>query len=213
MGHAVHGLLSKVTYRSLAGTNVLWDFVELPSQVQENWAYTKETLDIFTKHYKTGETIPAELVKKLNDAKNFMAGWAGLRQVNFAKLDMAWHSQDPSGIHDVAAFEDAETAETSLFPRIGGPFSSSFGHIFAGGYAAGYYSYKWAEVLDADTFELFEERGLYDQLPAEAFKNEVLSRGGSEHPRILYRRFRGRDAEENALLRREGLIDPKNKAA
>lgn len=213
MGHAVHGLLSKITYRSLAGTNVLWDFVELPSQVQENWAFTKETLDMFTKHYQTGETIPEELVKKLNDAKNFMTGWAGLRQVNFAKLDMAWHSQDPSGISDVAAFEDAETAETSLFPRLSGPFSASFAHIFAGGYAAGYYSYKWAEVLDADAFELFEERGLYDQPTAESFKNEVLSRGGSEHPRILYRRFRGRDADEAALLRREGLLNSEERAA
>jgi peptidyl-dipeptidase Dcp len=145
MGHAIHAMLSDITYTSLAGTNVKWDFVELPSQVQENWAYTKETLDMFAEHYETGETIPVELINKLNDAKNFMVGWGGLRQINFAKLDMAWHSQDPSEIHDVAAFEDAETAETSLFSRLAGPFSTSFNQICAGGYAAGYYRYKWAE--------------------------------------------------------------------
>lgn len=213
LGHAIHALLSKVTYQSLAGTSVLWDFVELPSQIQENWAYTKETLDLFARHYETGETIPETLVQKLNETKNFMAGWTGLRQLNFSILDMAWHSQDPADIEDVAAFEDAATAETSLFPRLSGPFSNAFAHIFAGGYAAGYYSYKWAEVLDADAFELFNERGLYDQSTAEAFKNEILSKGGSEHPRILYRRFRGRDADPKALLRREGLINGKQKAA
>ncbi len=213
MGHAVHGLLSRVTYSSLAGTNVLWDFVELPSQVQENWCFEKETLDLFAAHYETGEKIPGELVEKINAAKNFMVGWAGLRQTSFGLLDMAWHNQDPGDIKDVAAFEDEVTAETSLFPRLSGPFSASFGHIFAGGYSAGYYSYKWAEVLDADTFELFAERGLYDPPTAESYKNEVLSRGGSEHPRILYRRFRGRDADPDALLRREGLLSSKGKAA
>ncbi len=213
MGHAIHGMLSKVTYRSLAGTNVLWDFVELPSQVQENWGYTKETLDLFAVHYETGEKIPAELIQKLNDAKNFMVGWSGLRQVGLATLDMAWHSQDPKDISDVAAFEDAATADTALFPRLAGPMSTHFSHIFAGGYSAGYYSYKWAEVLDADAFELFLERGLYDRPTAEAFKNEVLSKGGSEHPTVLYRRFRGRDADPDALLRREGLISKKAKAA
>lgn len=205
MGHAVHGLLSRVTYQSLAGTNVKWDFVELPSQLQENWTYQKETLDMISGHYKTGEKIPAELIDKLNAAKNFMAGWAGLRQVNFCSLDIAWHTADPTKISDVAAFEDQATADTALFPRMAGPFSVSFSHLFAGGYSAGYYSYKWAEVLDADAFELFLEKGLYDRESAEAYKREVLSRGGSEHPRILYRRFRGRDADPDALLRREGL--------
>lgn len=209
MGHAVHGLLSQVQYRSLAGTNVLWDFVELPSQAQENWVYEKETLDLFAAHYQTGERIPAGLIKKLNDSKNFMGGWAGLRQVNLATVDMAWHSTDPAAINDVAAFEDSVTKDTSLFPRLAGPTSTSFSHIFAGGYAAGYYSYKWAEVLDADTFELFEQKGLYDPESAEAYKNEILSRGGSEHPRVLYRRFRGRDADPDALFRREGLIGKK----
>lgn len=211
MGHAIHALLSNVTYRSHSGTSVLWDFVELPSQVQENWCYEKETLDLFAAHYETGEKIPADLIKKIRDAQHFMVGWTGLRQVNFGYLDMAWHSQNPSEIHDVAAFEDAAVADTSLFPRLAGPASCSFGHIFGGGYSAGYYSYKWAEVLDADTFELFKERGLYDRKTADAYKNEILARGGSEHPKILYQRFRGRDADPDALLRREGLL--KSKAA
>lgn len=206
MGHAVHALLSDVTYQSLSGTNVLWDFVELPSQLQENWAYTKETLDMFARHYQTGETIPETLIKKLNNAKNFMAGWNGLRQISLATIDMAWHAQDNKDVSDVAAFEDEATKDTSLFPRLAGPVSTSFGHIFAGGYSAGYYSYKWAEVLDADVFEAFLENGLYDNETAEKFKALVLSRGGTEHPNILYNRFRGRDADEEALLRREGLL-------
>jgi peptidyl-dipeptidase Dcp len=206
MGHAIHALLSNVTYRSLAGTSVLYDFVELPSQVQENWCYEKETLDLFAAHYQTGEKIPADLIEKVRSAMNFMVGWTGLRQLNFAQLDMAWHAQDTSKITDVAAFEDAACAETTMFPRMAGPSSTSFTHIFGGGYSAGYYSYKWAEVLDADTFELFKERGLYDRKTADAYKNEILSRGGSEHPKILYERFRGRDADPDALLRREGLL-------
>ena len=209
MEHAIRGLLSDVKYRSLSGTNVLWDFVELPSQAQENWVYEKETLDLFAAHYQTGVKIPVDLIKKLNDSKNFMGGWAGLRQVNLATIDMTWHSSDPANVTDVAAFEDAAAKDTSLFPRLAGPVSTAFSHIFAGGYAAGYYSYKWAEVLDADTFELFEQKGLYDPEAAEAYKNEILSRGGSEHPRVLYRRFRGRDADPDALFRREGLIGKK----
>ncbi len=206
MGHAIHGLLSDVTYSSLAGTNVKWDFVELPSQVQENWVYERETLDMISGHYKTGKKIPGDLIEKLQESRNFMVGWAGLRQVNFAFLDMAWHTTDPARIRDVAAFEDKITADTSLFPRLAGPFSASFSHLFAGGYSAGYYSYKWAEVLDADTFELFLENGLYDSKTAQAYRDLVLARGGSEHPRILYARFRGRDADPDALLRREGLL-------
>lgn len=207
MGHAVHGLVSDVTYASLAGTNVKWDFVELPSQVQENWVYQKETLDMLSGHYQTGEKIPAILIEKLKASKNFMAGWAGLRQVNFGVLDMAWHTADPADITDVAMFEDKATAGTTLFPRLSGPQSSAFSHLFAGGYGAGYYSYKWAEVLDADAFELFMQRGLYDQKTARSYRREVLARGGSEHPAVLYRRFRGRDADPDALLRAEGLLD------
>lgn len=206
MGHAMHMMLSKVTYASHAGTSVLWDFVELPSQVQENWAYTKETLDLFARHYKTGEAIPEELIHKVQDSKNFFVGWMGLRQSNLGLLDMAWHTADPKTITDVAAFEDDVTKGSTLFPRMAGPASTSFGHIFGGGYSAGYYSYKWAEVLDADTFELFEQKGLYDPETAAKYRDEILAKGGSEHPSILYRNFRGRDADPDALLRREGLI-------
>ncbi len=205
MGHAIHALLSDVTYSSHAGTSVKWDFVELPSQLQENWCYEKETLDLFASHYETGEKIPAELIDKLRAAKNFMGGWAGLRQVSFGLLDMAWYSTDPSTVSDPAAFEDKVMKDVSLFPRYAGPMSSSFNHIFAGGYSAGYYSYKWAEVLDADAFEAFLENGLYDRKTADLYKNEVLSQGGSQPPQVLYRNFRGRDADPDALLRREGL--------
>lgn len=215
MGHAIHGLLSNVTYRSVAGTNVLWDFVELPSQQQENYCYKKETLDLFASHYETGEKIPQELIDKLNNAKNFMSAWAGLRQVSLGYLDMAWYATKEMDIEniDIIEFEDEATKDTTLFPRFAGPQSSSFSHIFAGGYSAGYYSYKWAEVLDADSFELFEEQGLYDSKTAQAYKEEILSKGGSEHPSILYKNFRGRNADPKALLRREGLLDKKSKAA
>lgn len=209
MGHAVHMLVSDVTYASQAGPNVLWDFVELPSQVQENWASTKQTLDLFARHYKTGETIPADLIDKLNAAKNFMTGWGGLRQAAFSLMDMAWHTADPATIDKVADFEDEATKEARLFPRLAGPISTSFSHIFGGGYAAGYYSYKWAEVLDADTFELFSEKGLYDDATARAYREKILARGGSEEPDVLYRDFRGRDADPAALLRREGLLGDK----
>jgi peptidyl-dipeptidase Dcp len=208
MGHAVHGLLSDVTYRAHAGTSVLWDFVELPSQLQENWCYEKEVLDTFAEHYETKEKIPAELVAKLRKAKNFMAGIGGLRQVGLSLLDMAWHTcPNPENIKDVASFEDEAIKDTTLFPRLAGPTSTSFGHIFAGGYSSGYYSYKWAEVLDADAFELFLEKGLYNQEVAQSYKNNILSRGGSEKPDVLYKRFRGRDADPSALLRREGLLN------
>lgn len=206
MGHAIHALLSDVTYRSLAGTSVKWDFVELPSQLQENWCYEPETLALFARHYETGAPLPEDLIARLRAAKTFMVGWAGLRQVGFGLLDMAWHAGDPSGITDVAAFEDQVMAGTALFPRLAGPMSTSFNHIFAGGYSAGYYSYKWAEVLDADAFEAFLETGLYDPKTAQAYKDTVLTRGGTEPPQDLYRRFRGRDADPQALLRREGLI-------
>ncbi|MFK7839842.1 MAG: M3 family metallopeptidase [Bdellovibrionales bacterium] len=207
MGHATHALLSNVKYSSNPGTSVLWDFVDLPSQVQENWCYEKETLDMFAEHYETGEKIPTDLIQKLQAAKNFMGGWGGLRQTNFGYLDMGWHTCDPSTIDDVGEFEDKITEGLSLFPRLAGPMSSSFSHIFAGGYSAGYYSYKWAEVLDADTFEAFLENGLYDQKTANAYKDEILAKGGSEDPEILYRNFRGRNADPDALLRREGMID------
>lgn len=207
MGHAVHGLLAEGTFSSLSGTNVLWDFVELPSQVQENWLYEEEPLNSFARHYETGEKIPADLIQKLRAAKNFMVGWGGLRQMGFSILDMEWHMRDPETISDIIAFEDEVMKDAMLFPRFGGSASTSFSHIFAGGYSAGYYSYKWAEVLDADTFELFLEKGLYDRDTADRYRREILAKGGTEHPLVLYRRFRGRDADPQALLRREGLSD------
>lgn len=207
MGHAIHNLLSKCTYQSTSGTNVLWDFVELPSQIQENWIYEPETLNRFATHYKTGEKIPEELIKKLNEAKNFMAGYMGLRQTNFGILDMAWHTNAPSTIKDVAEFEDNVTQDLSLFPRYAGPASTAFNHIFAGGYSAGYYSYKWAEALDADAFETFKEGGLYNQETAKRYRNEILAKGGSSDPAELYKAFKGRDPDPEALFRREDLID------
>lgn len=205
MGHATHALLSRVRYRSLAGTSVKWDFVELPSQLQENWGYVREALDGMSGHYETGAKIPDVLFDKLCAAKRFMVGMGGLRQVAFATLDMAWHG-GPVNATDVAAVEDEALEGLTLFPRLGGPSSAAFSHIFAGGYSSGYYSYKWAEVLDADAFEAFAEKEFYDEDVAKRLIDHILSRGGTEHPKILYHRFRGRDADPQALLRREGLI-------
>ncbi|MBK9323949.1 MAG: M3 family metallopeptidase [Bdellovibrionaceae bacterium] len=206
-GHALHGMLSDCTYRSLSGTSVYWDFVELPSQIMENWAGEKEGLDIFARHYQTNDPIPAELVEKIKKSEKFQAGWTSLRQLQFAMLDMAWHSQDPVKISDVDAFEVIATENTRVLPKIPGTNSScSFSHIFAGGYSAGYYSYKWAEVLDADAFEYFKEEGLFNPKVANKFKEHVLSRGGTEHPMDLYKKFRGREPDPKALLRRDGLI-------
>lgn len=205
MGHAMHDMLSNVTYQGMAGTSVKHDFVELPSQLQENWCFEKETLDLLSGHYETGEKIPQELVEKLIAAKNFMAGWFGLRQTNFGILDMAWHTANPAQIENVESFEDTATRETSLFPRLAGPFSTSFLHLFAGGYAAGYYSYKWAEVLEADAFELFLDKGLYNPDIAQSYRHNILAKGGTEDPNILFQRFRGREADSKALFRREEL--------
>lgn len=206
-GHALHGLLSKVNYRSLSGTNVYWDFVELPSQIMENWAGEKEGLDIFARHYETNEPIPAELVKKIKMADKFQAGWMSLRQISFAWLDMKWHTANPKDIGDVDQFENDATAATRLIPKeLGTNQSCSFSHIFSGGYAAGYYSYKWAEVLDADAFEFFKEKGLFNSEVATKFKNSILSRGGTAHPMDLYKEFRGREPDPNSLLRRDGLV-------
>lgn len=206
-GHALHGLLSECTYKTVSGTNVYWDFVELPSQIMENWAEEKESLDLFARHYQTNETIPAELIAKIKKAAQFQAGWMSLRQLNFGLLDMTWHSQDPDKIKDVDKFETEATSASRLLPKVENTNTScGFGHIFAGGYSAGYYSYKWAEVLDADAFEYFKEKGLYDQTVAKKFRDHILSRGGSEHPMELYKKFRGREPDPNALLRRSGLI-------
>ncbi|EQC49577.1 peptidase family M3 [Bacteriovorax sp. BSW11_IV] len=206
-GHGLHGMLSNCKYKSLAGTNVFWDFVELPSQVLENWAYEKECLDLFAKHYQTGELIPEELVQKLKDSANFGEGYMTIRQLTFGLLDMAWHSGNPSDISDVMAFEAKATESVKLLPKIPGTSSScAFSHIFAGGYSAGYYSYKWAEVLDADAFEYFKENGIFNKEIGKKFRDNVLSRGGSEHPMELYKKFRGAEPNTDALLRRAGLI-------
>ncbi|NDD91221.1 M3 family peptidase [bacterium] len=203
-GHALHGLLSECTYRSVAGTNVYWDFVELPSQIMENWTEQKESLDLFAKHYETGEALPDELAHKIKQSSRFMAGWYCMRQLAFARLDMAWHSKDPAPVKDVEGFEKSVLAGTQVLPRIDGTsISTSFSHIFAGGYSAGYYSYKWAEVLDADAFSYFQEHGLFDREVAKKFREHVLSKGGSEHPSVLFERFRGRSPDADALIRRD----------
>jgi Zn-dependent oligopeptidase len=206
-GHALHGMLANGTYESLSGTNVYWDFVELPSQVLENWCYEKECLDLFAEHFETGEKLPQEYIERIKNSANFQSGLQMLRQLSFGKLDMAWHSKDPSGIADIAEFENNAVAETDLFPKVAeGNTSCQFSHIFQGGYSAGYYSYKWAEVLDADAFEAFKEKGIFNKEVADAFKEYVLSAGGREHPAELYRKFRGKDPDPKALLRRAGLI-------
>lgn len=206
-GHALHGMLAEGQYPSITGTSVYWDFVELPSQIMENWVGEKEGLDVFARHYETNEPIPSDLVAKLKRAQKFQTGWMTMRQLQFGILDMAWHSTDPKAISDVDAFENQATQETRLLPKVAGSNTSvAFSHIFAGGYSAGYYSYKWAEVLDADAFEYFLEKGIFNQEVANKFKENILSKGGSEHPMDLYKKFRGREPDPNALLRRDGLI-------
>ncbi len=206
-GHALHGLLSKCHYKSVASPNVYWDFVELPSQILENWCYEKECLDMFAEHYETGEKIPDELITKLNDARKFLEGYGCVRQLSFGMLDMLWHdARDKSEVSSIEAIEKQIKKETELIPNnVDGFKSCSFGHIFAGGYSAGYYSYKWAEVLDADAFEAFKEKGIFNKEVATKFKDEVLSKGGSEHPMELYKRFRGKEPAVAALMRRSGF--------
>ena len=208
-GHALHGMLSDTTYESLASPNVFWDFVELPSQIFENWCYEKECLDLFARHYETGETIPDELISKLRSSSTYHEAYATLRQLSFGMLDMAYHhmgSDRQGDVSDIRKFEHDALKRTDLFPEVSGAcMSTQFGHIFAGGYAAGYYSYKWAEVLDADSFALFQEKGVFDHETATAFRTHILSRGGTEHPMDLYLRFRGKEPTSEALLRRAGL--------
>jgi peptidyl-dipeptidase Dcp len=205
-GHALHGMLANTQFGSLSGTNVYWDFVELPSQVMENWAYEKECLDLFARHYETNEKIPVELIQKIKDSSNFHTGRMALRQVGFSLLDMAYHKADPSNITDIEAFEKNAVSKTELFPLVSGTsMSASFSHIFAGGYSSGYYSYKWAEVLDADAFEYFQQNGIFNREIANRFKETVLSKGGSVHPMELYKQFRGQEPKVEALLKRSGL--------
>ncbi len=206
-GHALHGMLARGKYGSLSGTNVYWDFVELPSQILENWTLEKECLDLFARQYKTGETLPSELVKRLKDSANFQAGYATTRQVAFGLLDMAYHGVDPSGITNIGDFEKAIFEKVEVLPQIKETnMTCQFSHIFNGGYSSGYYSYKWAEVLDADAFEYFKEKGIFSEEVAGKFHDNILSKGGSEHPMVLYKKFRGREPDPKALLRRAGLL-------
>ena len=204
-GHALHGMLAKGEYGSLAGTNVFRDFVELPSQIMENWATEKEYLDLWAKHYKTGETMPSELVEKIIAAKNYLAAYANVRQLSFGMTDMAWHTLTAPYEGDVEQFEKRAMAPTQVLPAVAGSaMSPSFGHIFSGGYAAGYYGYKWAEVLAADGFSLFKEKGIFDSKSAAKFR-ALLQAGGTEHPMTLYVRFRGHKPQTKALIDQMGL--------
>ncbi|SHJ23621.1 peptidyl-dipeptidase Dcp [Tangfeifania diversioriginum] len=205
-GHALHGMLANATYSALSGTNVYHDFVELPSQIMENWAVEKDFLDRFAEHYETGEKIPADLVERIKASGNFLEGYQTLRQLSFGYLDMAWHTQQQPFNDDVKSFEEAAWKKTQIFPKVEGTcMSTQFGHLFAGGYAAGYYGYKWAEVLDADAFSLFREKGLFNREVATSFRKNILEKGGTEHPMTLYKRFRGKEPTVDALMERGGL--------
>ncbi|MDC6366545.1 MULTISPECIES: M3 family metallopeptidase [Flavobacteriaceae] len=206
-GHGLHGMLANTTYPGLSGTSVYWDFVELPSQVMENWCYEKEALELFAFHYETGELIPMELIQKIKESATFQEGMATLRQLSFGFLDMAWHGKNPNQIKDVKAYETKAFEGTNLFPETPETcMSTAFSHIFQGGYSSGYYSYKWAEVLDADAFAYFKENGIFNKEIANKFKEHVLSKGGTENPMVLYKRFRGVEPKIEALLERAGLL-------
>ena len=206
-GHCLHSLLSEGTYSSLTGTNVVRDFVELPSQIMENWAFEKEFLNTFARHYQTGELIPEEYIDRLLAAKNYQAGYAFVRQLQFGILDMAWHSGENLPQTGVAEFEASVCAPNAVVPIIDGTaMSPSFTHIFSGGYSAGYYSYKWAEVLSADAFDYFRQEGVFNREIAGSFRRNILSRGDMEDADVLYRKWRGRDATADALLESEGLV-------
>lgn len=205
-GHSLHGMFANTTYASLSGTNVYWDFVELPSQFMENFAVEKEFLHTFARHYQTGELIPDELVQRIVNSRNFNAAYACLRQVSFGLLDMAWYTRTTPFEGDVMAYEKQAWARAQILPSVEDTcMSTQFSHIFAGGYSAGYYSYKWAEVLDADAFSLFKKQGIFDQKTAFSFRENILSRGGTEHPMTLYKRFRGQEPTIDALLIRNGI--------
>lgn len=207
-GHALHGMLANTQYPTLSGTSVFWDFVELPSQIMENWCYEEEALNLFAKHYETGETIPMEYVEKIKESAAFMEGMATVRQLSFGMLDMGWHGQDPNGITAVKPFEVEQFKSTVLFPDVeDNAMSPSFSHIFNGGYSSGYYSYKWAEVLDADAFDYFKQNGIFNKEVAKKFKDNILSKGGTVHPMKLYMAFRGQEPSVEPLLKRAGLLD------
>ena len=207
-GHALHGMFANTTYQSLSGTNVYWDFVELPSQIMENFAIEKEFLNTFAKHYQTNEPIPAEIIQRIVDASNFNVAYACLRQLSFGLLDMAWYTRTEPFDGDVRTYEKEAWEKTQVLPNIEETcMTVQFSHIRAGGYAAGSYSYKWAEVLDADAFSLFKEKGIFNPETANSFREHVLSKGGTEHPMVLYKRFRGQEPSIDALLKRNGIIN------
>lgn len=205
-GHSLHGMFANTTYKSLSGTSVFWDFVELPSQFMENYAVEKEFLHTFARHYKTGELLPDELVQSIIDSQNFNVAYACLRQVSFGLLDMAWYTRQEAFDGDVEAYERKAWEKAQVLPQVENTcMSVQFSHIFAGGYAAGYYSYKWAEVLDADAFALFKQNGIFDSSTAASFRENILAKGGTEHPMTLYKRFRGQEPTIDALLIRNGI--------
>lgn len=206
-GHALHGMLANTTYPSLSGTSVFWDFVELPSQIFENWCYEPEALALFAKHYKTGEIIPQDYISKIKASASFQEGIATMRQISFGMLDMAFHANNPTEISNVKQFEKSVFEPTTLYPDVEeNCMSVSFSHIFQGGYSSGYYSYKWAEVLDADAFAYFQEKGIFDEDVATKFAENILSKGGTEQPMELYKKFRGQEPQPDALLKRAGLL-------
>ena len=210
MGHAMHGMLSDVQYESMSGTNVKRDFVEMPSQVMENWCYETEFLSTFARHYQTGESLPNEYIDKIRAAQNHLAGWLCLRQLNLGFTDIAFHASDVSDWSDESNFKAEEieaAAMTNLLPRVSGCCTATnFSHIFGGGYASGYYGYKWAEVLDADIFSRFKTDGIFNHDTANHFRREILSRGGTEHPAVLFKNFMGREPDNKALLKRMNLL-------
>ncbi|HLW62715.1 MAG TPA: M3 family metallopeptidase, partial [Flavobacterium sp.] len=207
-GHALHGMLANTIYPSLSGTSVYWDFVELPSQILENWVYEPETLALFAKHYETRATIPQEYIDKIKESSNFLEGLATVRQLSFGLLDMGWHTQVPDIGTGLKEFENQQFESTKMYPDVAeNAMSTSFSHIFAGGYSAGYYSYKWAEVLDADAFDYFKQNGIFNKEIASKFKEYILSQGGTDHPMTLYKNFRGQEPSPDALLKRAGLLD------
>ncbi|NBA87679.1 M3 family peptidase [Emticicia sp. CRIBPO] len=206
-GHALHAMLAKGKYSSLSGTSVAWDFVELPSQIMENFAAEPEVLKLFARHYETGELIPDEYIRKIKDSSNFMAGLGNIRQLGLGTIDMKWHSKAPDN-ESIEEFEAKNDTGAAVYPKVEGiSVSTAFSHIFSGGYSAGYYSYKWSEVLDADAFELFKEKGIFNKEVAESFRDNILSKGGSEKPMELYRKFRGRAPKAEAMFKRSGLLE------
>ena len=207
-GHALHGMFADTTFQSMSGTNVYWDFVELPSQIMENFAIEKDFLNTFAKHYETGENIPEELIQRIVDASNFNVAYACLRQLSFGLLDMAWYTRTEPFDEDVRSYEKQAWKRAQLLPNVEETcMTVQFSHIMSGGYSAGYYSYKWAEVLDADAFSLFKEKGIFNQEVANSFRENVLSKGGTEHPMALYKRFRGQEPTIDALLKRNGILN------